>query len=614
MATNNNSHKDKKSPSGWVKTLIIAILTALTAFVAGTGVFIHEVAHADIPDSIDAVPGKHPVTITHNDGSVMATVMPPDGVRKVIDSSDIPQHMKDAITSAEDKTFYDNFGFNPVRIASAGYGYITGNHDRGGGSTISQQLIKNITNNDEYTLKRKYDEIMSATKMTATWSKDDILTAYLNTVYMGRGAFGVQQAAQAYFGVNAAELNLPQSILLAGVVQSPSQLDPHVNKEASENRFNYVVEQMVENGHIEPQEAQGLSLPEVTDYVPESSQGIEGPNGHIVEMVFKELEEEGVGKDTLFTQGATIKTTIDPEVNRVVQEQGDSTSNEMTKNALVATDPETGGILGLFGGKDGMGLNYAEAPQQTGSTFKVFTLLAALENGITLDQKLDSSPYDLNGTTIHNSEDMSCGVCSLAEATKQSLNTSFYRLQDMLPEGPRSTQKMAHQMGITDDLAESDGSVNHSIALGTYTSKMTDMSSAMATIAGGGVKHTEHVVDSVQTLNGGLSYKFQDTPVRVLSENTSEQTKKALEPIPAYSNGNQLDGKTGYAKTGTVQFGDTTGVGNRDALVMGFTDDVALSVWYGTDGGEPLYEQSGGQMWGAGQPMRTWKIILDQVG
>lgn len=594
------------------RTFTVLLALSLTLASIGAWYFTISVSNADTPDKPNELKDKSAVTILAADGSELAKVYPPGGTRKIVSPDSIPQSMKDALVSAEDSSFYKNPGFDPLRIAAAGFGHLSGNSSAGGASTLTQQFVKNELVGDDYSLERKWKEVLSATKLTAEWDKDDIISGYLNIVYFGRGATGVEKAAQSYFGIRAAELNKSQSAFLAGVIQSPSVHDPAINEESAKQRFNYVVGQMRDNGYLSPEEK--LEFPETIPPKPtDTSTGIEGPNGHIVTMVEKELNSHGMSMEQMFTMGARINTTIDPRVqDSVVRNSQSASRSNGIRVSSVATDPSTGSIRGIYGGDDGQGFNYATEPQMTGSTFKVFTLAAGLENGHGLGTQLSSAPYFADGLELGNSGGATCGVCSLGEATKQSLNTSFYRLQDMLPQGPKTTREMAQRLGVEESLEDEGGFVAKSITLGSYGTSMKSMSHAMATIANNGYYNDQHIIDNIITRNDNTVYKVDTHGRQVLASSITNDIDRALEPIPAYSNGNQLSGKTGYGKTGTVQLGDTGQ--NRDAIMIGYTDNMALSVWTGTDDGSPLVDANGAMIWGAGVPATTWKNILNEVG
>lgn len=605
------------------RSFVIMMLAFLTTMVVAGAIFIRGVDAADIPDSPLSVGQNAPIEIYASDGkTLISKIHPEDGTREVVDSDKISDNMKNAIISAEDATFYDNYGFAPKRIAAAALGHLTGSGDTaGGGSTITQQFVKNTLVGDEYSLARKWNELLSSTKLTASWEKDEIITAYLNTIYFGRGASGIERASQAYFGVHAEELTKSQAALIAGVVQSPSSNDPAVNKESAESRFDYVVDQMHKNGYISDVELPSITFPKTIAPKPQNAPiGLSDENGHIASMALAELGNHGFDRKRLFSIGARVITSIDADAQKTLVNTSRSVGKDNgVKVSTVSIEAATGRILGLYGGDNGLGFNYATNPQMTGSTFKVFTLAAALENGIGTDTMISSAPYQSGNVTIGNSEGMTCGTCSIKEATKQSLNTSFYRLQDMLPNGAEDTRTMARKLGVNADLNEPDGSVNKGITLGVYGTSPTQMAAGFATIANDGKRVDRHIVDSVYTQNNALAYSAEQQPVSVISAASAHAIDDALQPIPAYSNDHQLtNGATGYFKTGTVQKGDVGG-GNRDAWVVGYTKDdgdrkgISTAVWIGTDDGDYLTDAYGASVWGATLPADVWQQVMNSI-
>lgn len=592
------------------KTFVLCVLLAITLSVAAGFFFINNVKGAPIPDSPYALKTKSPITIVAADKKTpIATIQPPQGNQESVMSKNISPYIKDALIAAEDSTFDSNFGFVPKRILAAAYGHAKGSAGAGGGSTITQQLIKNTIVGDEISLKRKWKELLSSTKLTASWNKDDIITSYLNTVYFGRGALGVEKASQAYFGKHASELNRSEAALVAGVIQSPTNHDPAVNKKSSVQRFNYVKDQLKKTGKITDVEYKEMSFPKTIPPRPlDPSTGLTEDTGLIASQALLELAAKGIKKDTLFDNGATVVTTIDPRVQKVVTDSArNAQRNSGLLSAVVSIDNATGAVKGMYGGDDGNGYDRANNPQLTGSTFKIFTLTAALESGaVELDTPISSAPYQLNNHTVNNSEGMSCGTCSVAEATKQSLNTSFYRITDRLPRGAESVRDMARKLGVTADLKEKDGTVNHSITLGTYGTSMRDMAFAASTIINGGMKKNNHIVDSVANRNKQIMYRADTRGTQVIKPSTANDVKKALSPIADYSNHNGI-GKPSYAKTGTTEH--PSQAGNRDGLMVGGSDTMTTAVWMGMVDGSGRTD-----LWGATHPASLWSTIMRQVG
>lgn len=597
------------------RTTVIVVLSVVTALIAGSAYFIHEASSAPVPGSPADVKQKTPITFYAADGTtVLAILSPTGGIREIVGPEAISDPMKQAIVAAEDRTFFSNPGFAPQRIIQAALGHATGDPNAGGGSSITQQFVKNSLVGDEYSIERKWREILSATQLTARWTKDDVLAAYLNTIYFGRGASGVEKAAQAYYGISARELDLSQSALLAGVVQSPSRWDPAVNPEGAQQRFDYVTEQLVRNEVITEAEKAEMTLPETIEpKTLDASVGITESTGHVVTEALAEAAANGWTRDDLFEIGAQITTTIDTGIQEVISTRARNMADAHgVKVAISSVEPSTGAVRGMWGGDDGLGFNYASSPQMTGSAFKTFTLAAALENGIGLNTPIPSGPYTTGGVTVTNAGGGGCGSCSMAEATKQSLNTSFYRIQDMLPNRGATTRDMAHRLGVNAPLAEEDGHTNLAITLGAYGTSTLQMASGYATLANGGVRHDRHFIETIRTRNSQAVYVVDTHPHQAVAASVARDVSTALEPVAAYSGGRQLSDKTGYMKTGTTQLGDTGA--NRDAYVAGYTPRMSTAVWVGTDDGRPLVNAYGAQVWGAGLPSELWQATMNIIG
>lgn len=600
------------------RSSVIAFLMCVTLGIGACLFFINGVSKANIPSSPTSIGEMLPIKVLASDRStVLAEIQPEGGTREIVEAHQISEHMKTALINAEDGSFESNIGFDPIRTGVAVLGHLSGDSSAGGASTITQQLIKNTVGDDEYSVNRKWEELLSSVRLTSEWTKDDIISSYLNVVYFGRGAIGIEKAAQVYFGVHASELSIEQSALLAGVIQSPSRWDPLVDSEGAQFRFDYVVGQMLKNGVIDEKQASSMKIPQTLNTTNASiSFGIDDANGYITSMALAELDAQGMDIDYLHSSGAEIVTTIDPYAQGIIHDKARSAKDTHDISVGISAISPTGAIRGMYAGENGTGFNYATSPQMTGSAFKIFTLASALENGIGLDTPISSAPYiSYGGVEIGNSDGMSCGNCSMAEATKMSLNTSFYRIQDMLPHGSNTTRETAQKMGVDAPLSEEDGSVNPGITLGVYGSSPVQMANAMATLANNGQYNHRYIVESVFTNNGQIIYNHSPMPAQVISPETVAGVDAALEPIAAYSNGNQLSGKTGYLKTGTVQHGSGQSTGaNRDALAVGYTRNMGIAVWTGKDDGSPLVDAYGSPIWGAGVPSTLWREILNEIG
>lgn len=570
-------------------------------------------------------------TILASDGSEMAKIVPPEGNRVDVGIDKIPQHVRDAVMAAEDRDFYTNPGFSFKGFFRAFKNNLVGG-DLQGGSTITQQYVKNALVGDARSglggLVRKAKELVISTKMSREWSKDQVMESYLNIIYFGRGAYGISAASKSYFGKPVDQLNVAEGALLAALIQRPSGLDPAVDPEASAERWNWVLDGMVTIGALSPADrAAQVFPPTVPPDQARNQDQTTGPNGLIERQVTKELLDLfNINEQQLNTEGLQITTTIDPEAQQAAEDAVaknlDGQDADM-RSAVVSVDPKTGGIKAYYGGTDANGFDFAQAGLPTGSSFKVFALVAALEQGIGLGYQVDSSPVTENGVTITNVEGEGCGTCSIAEALKRSLNTSYYRLMLKLKHGPQDVADAAHQAGI----AESFPGVEHTLSedgkggppyngvvLGQYQTRVLDMASAYATLAASGVYHRPHLVQKVVSSDGQVLFdasQQDNTGEQKIPKAVADNVSAAMQPIAGWSNGHNLaGGRASAAKTGTNQLGDTGA--NRDAWMVGYTPSLSTAVWVGTtQGTKPLVNKSGGPVYGSGLPSNIWKSTMD---
>ncbi len=570
-------------------------------------------------------------TILASDGSELAKIVPPEGNRVDVNIDQIPVHVRDAVMAAEDRDFYSNPGFSFTGFARAIKNNIFGG-DLQGGSTITQQYVKNALVGSERSgiggLIRKAKELVISTKMSGEWSKDQVLQSYLNIIYFGRGSYGIAAASRAYFDKPVEQLTVADGALLAALIQRPSGLDPAVDPEGAAERWNWVLDGMVEIGALSPADrAAQVFPPTVAPDLASSQNQTTGPNGLIERQVTKELLELfDINEQTLNTEGLQVTTTIDPKAQNAAEEAAaeylEGQDPDM-RTAVVSIDPRTGGVKAYYGGTDANGFDFAQAGLQTGSSFKVFALIAALQQGMGLGYQVDSSPVSMNGITINNVEGGSCGTCNIAEALKRSLNTSYYRLMLKLNNGPADVADAAHQAGIAESFPGVDhtlsedgqgGPPNNGIVLGQYQTRVLDMASAYATIAASGVYHKPHFVQKVVNAQGDVLFdatQQDNSGEQRIDKKVADNVTSAMQPIAAYSNGHNLaGGRPSAAKTGTVQLGDTGA--NRDAWMVGFTPSLSTAVWVGTtEGTKPLENKWGSPIYGSGVPSDIWKTTMD---
>ncbi|WP_460722649.1 transglycosylase domain-containing protein [Nocardia heshunensis] len=592
-----------------------------------SSIFLYAYSTVNVPQPGD-LKNNQVATIYMADGtSVLAKVIPPEGNRTDVTIDQIPPHVRNAVIAAEDRSFYTNPGFSIQGFGRAALGQLTGDSSAGGGSTITQQYVKNAMVGNEHSLTRKLRELVISAKMAQQWSKDQILAAYLNTIYFGRGAYGIDAASKAYFNKPVGELSVAEGAVLAATIQQPSNLDPEKNPDGAKTRWNYVLDGMVDGGNLNSNDRKGMQYPTVISAADAAHDKTldSGPEGLIKTQVLKELEAAGISEHDLNTQGLTITTTIDAKaqqaavdaVNKVMDGEPDQ-----LRTAVVSVDPKTGAVKAYYGGSDGQGFDFANAGLQPGSSFKVFGLAENLELGKPLSTMYDSSsPFKVNGIDIHNVADENCGVCTIAEATKRSYNTSFYRMMlDMPGNGPQKIADMAHRLGIPENVPgigqtlvePGGGSPNNGIVLGQYNVRVLDMASGYATLAASGMYHAPHFVQKVVASDGTVLMDRGDVAGdRKVAAAVADNVTDALKPIAQYSNKHQLaSDRQSASKTGTAQLGDT--VENKDAWMVGYTPSLSTAVWVGTAAGnEKLRNVNGGMIYGSGLPADIWKATMD---
>ncbi|WP_408066378.1 transglycosylase domain-containing protein, partial [[Mycobacterium] nativiensis] len=612
----------------WIRrSAYIAAATMLVAPVVTFGMAYHTV---EIPEPGD-IHTTQVSAILASDGTELAKIVPPEGNRVDVKIEQVPVHVRDAVLAAEDRDFYTNSGYSFSGFFRAIKNNVFGG-DTQGGSTITQQYVKNALVGDARAgmggLVRKGKELVIATKMSEAWPKDEVLEAYLNIIYFGRTTYGIAAASRAYFDKTVEELSVSEGALLAAVIQRPSALDPAINRELAVERWNWVLDGMVATGALTLSERAKQFFP--TTVPPDQARNADqasGPNGLIQRQVTAELLDMfRMDEQTLNFQGMRISTTIDMKAQRAVEKAVAATmagQKPAMRTAVVSIDPRNGAVRAYYGGDEAGGFDFAQAGLQTGSSFKVFALVAALKQGIGLGEQVDSGPLTVGKTKISNVGGASCGVCNIAEALKRSLNTAYYRLMLKLRHGPQDVADAAHQLGV----AESFPGVAHTlsqdglggppengIVLGQYQTRVIDMATAYATLANSGMYHPPHFIQKVVGADGRVLFDIaaaKDSGEQRVSKAVADNVTDAMKAIPSYSGGHDLaGGRPAAAKTGTTQLGNTGA--NRDAWMVGYTPTLSTAVWVGTTtGDEPLTNKWGGPVYGAGLPAEIWKASMD---
>jgi membrane peptidoglycan carboxypeptidase len=570
------------------------------------------------------------VTLQWGDGSLLTKIVPPGGNRTMVRYDQLPDTVKHAVFAAEDAEFMTNPGFDIAGVMRAGWNQIGGG--AGGGSTITQQYIKKATGNDEASglggYSRKFTEVVKAYKMNNTYSKEKILESYLNTIYFGRGANGIVAAGRAYFGKELKDLTPSEAALLGGMIQSPGR---YQEQDYMDRRWNFVMDQMVQKGWLSAGERKTATFPTLIDMTAARPTALEGPNAHIQTAVLKEIKKEtNMDLDVLQQKGYTVQTTIDPLAQQIAIDAVNGVTAGQPPNilpALVAVDPTNGEIKAYYGGKDGNGLDWAAQPQEPGSSFKPFDLVALLEKGKGLGETYDGTNgrvFVEGGPPIRNSGNATCGKeCTVAEAMKRSINTVFYDIA-LNEVGTKKVADAAKQAGINSPLMGPNGAApdaNISIGGGNTQVTTTEMASAYATFAANGIKRTPHLVKQILTPDGQPVWtpKQQGIDgVPAFDGNSATNAKiarnvtESLLPIPASSKIACDGGRKCAGKTGTHQYGETAD--NAKAWMVGYTPQISVAVSMGAEENNkqmPLKNAKGDIVYGSGLPGHIWQAFMN---
>ena len=544
-------------------------------FFAGIGFGAWLYATTDVPEPTDIAVAQT-TRVYYADGETLIGEFS-DLNRTILPADEIPDNVKEAVVASEDSTFYENRGISPKGIVRALVNNLSGG-SRQGASTITQQYVENYYTGKVTSYTGKVREMIMAVKIDQELDKNEILSRYLNTIYFGRSAYGIEEAAQAYFGKSASELDDAEAALLVAVIPAPSAYDPAKNPEKAKALWQRVIDREVnETGTLTKEEADKLSFPETIEYKRQSS--LRGTNGYLMMAVRKELEARGFDEDDIDTGGYTIVSTIDKHTQDSTVEVIANLPEDRPENNHVGTvsiDPSTGAIRALYGGEDYLKQQRNDATQsrmQAGSTFKAFTLVAALEEGYSLHSTWDaSSPRTFKGWTVKNFNNASRGTVDLLTATRHSYNTPYAALNvDM---GAEKTRDAAIKMGLSEKTPGLDDSPSN--VLGSASPTMLELANAYSTIASGGIKRTPHIVEKVTNADGSSKYAYKDDGERVLKESTAINATVALQE-PTSSRGSakvvarKMDGRPVAGKTGTSS-------SFRSALFVGYTPQLVTAV------------------------------------
>lgn len=542
----------------------------------------------------------------------LITTLHSDQNRLPIDINKVPQNLQNAFIAAEDNRFYEHIGIDPIGIFRAIFANLTNRGIAQGGSTITQQLAKNAFLSQEQTLKRKIQEAMLALEIEHKYSKKEILEMYMNQIYFGQGAYGIQTAAKTYFNKDVNELTLTQCAMLAGLPKSPNYYSPFNNLNEAKKRKNVVLDQMVKYGYVSAAEAEDAKNQDLG--LSKSHQSKEADEyASFIDYVSQQVAKK-YGDDALYKEGLKIYTTMDVDKQHAAVRAMRNLPNNYTDEngltqpqaAIVSIDPKTGHILAMVGGRGQDSFNRASmAVRQPGSAFKPFVYLTALQHDMTPDTTMDDQPVTYGSWSPKNAGGSYSGTMTLSDALAHSVNTIAVQLADKV--GTKNIIANAKKMGITTLDAKDD---NLAMALGGLTKGVTplEMASAYGTFANKGVHVKPTAIVKILDRDGNVledasTLEKEETKTRVMSEREAYEMTIMLEGVIDHGTGTAAAiGRPAAGKTGTTD-------DNKDAWFVGYTPDIVTAVWIGDDTGS----HSLGEIYGGTIPAEIWKDYMSSA-
>lgn len=607
--------KRKRGLLGRILRWTLGIIALLILAGAGTFAYLYATIEIPLPEKI-AMAEK--TKVYYNDGSTQIGSFATQN-REIISCEALPKYVGESIVASENQTFYKDTGVDFKGIVRALLNNVSGG-SRQGASTITQQYAERYYMGDTHSYSGKVHEAILAMKITKSQDKDTVLCNYMNTIYLGRGAYGIEAASKAYFNKDAKDLTMPEAAMLSGIIPAPSAWDPAINPKRAEQRFTRVIGIMEKQGYISEQDAKAAQMPQTIPLQSQQS-SYKGPNGYTLQMVRDELIGSGnFTPDDIDSGGYTIVTTIDKGKQDLMYNTASPSTPENSKilsqgmqTGAMSVNPKDGSIIAFYGGDDYLTKQLNNATQATyelGSTMKPFALLAAVQNGVSLNTTFNgNSPRTYNGIAqpVKNFGNEQFGYTNLYNATAHSVNTVYMDLQDHLT--PKKVAQTAQAAGMSPKLVPGD---NPFTVLGNDGVHVSDVAQAYATIANEGNKPTLHIVASVKDSNGKDMYRAPTDSERVFNANDTALVAKAMTGTVQFGTATEVRkvGKTIAGKTGTAN--DSTA-----GSFVGFTPSVVtvFAMWNpGSDGSpQEIPPLRGGYGSGAQYPAHLFAEYMKQA-
>ena len=551
----------------------------------------------DLPDidTLEAPTRRASVTLTDASGKEIATYG--DLYAAPVRLAEVPPHLVQAIVAIEDRRFFEHAGFDPIALARAVVANIRAGRVRQGGSTLTQQLAKNVFLQPDRTLRRKVQELLLAFWLEANFTKEQIFSLYINRVYLGSGTYGVEAASQRYFGKSARRVTLLESAVLAGLLKAPSRYSPLRDPKAATDRARVVLRAMADAGfldadtakraageklHVAPRTVRSRTARYFTDWALER---VAGYVGH-------------TGTDLIVT------TTLDTRLQQIAEHRlramldGPGKARGAGQAALVAMSPD-GAVRALVGGRDYGESQFNRAYQavrQPGSAFKLFVYLAAMESGLTPDDRFVDGPLRIGKWRPQNYGGQYSGTMTVREAVARSSNTVAVQVAEKI--GRQKVIDAARRLGITTPLSS-----HPSLSLGVSEVSLLELTAAYGVIANGGVAVWPHGIEEIRDRGGRVLYRRTDgAATQVVEPSTVTKVNDLLRAAVVWGTGKGANpGRPAAGKTGTSQ-------DSRDAWFVGYTGELVAGVWMGNDDSSPMKRVTGGSL-----PARLWRGFVSDA-
>ena len=588
----------KKRRLKWALGILVALgLIAAIVYYQGKKYLFEGLPHLPTKAAMWNLNVQPNVTLLDKDGNQIGHRGPYYG--KIFRLEELPQHLPDAFLAIEDQRFYDHAGVDRKAILRAMFENAKAGDKVQGGSTLTQQLVKNMVLSPEQSYKRKFQEAYLSYEMEQTLSKKEILELYLNRIYLGNSAYGIEAASQRYFGKSATDVTIAEAAILAALPKAPSRYDPSENADAAQARAKLVLQNMMSLGMIGVEQ---MSEAEVNPAII-TAEPDEDIDERIMGYAFDMIAEQAKGFVGGRAQDLIITSTIDPKlqaqahksITDVIKKY--ETTRKVSEGALVSLDTETGAIRAMVGGRDYTVSKFNRATQaqrQPGSAFKPFVYASAFENGFSPGTVRIDQPINIAGWQPENYTKTYRGPINIREALKLSINTVAAQVGAEV--GPSKVVELANRFGIKSKLG-----AHYSIALGASEATLLDVTSSYMVFANEGLKRSPYAITKITDTSGNILF---ETPTRqaerVYAVPYARQMTSMLRDV--------VDSGTGHgARLGKRQAAGKTGTSQdfRDAWFVGFTRDYTTGVWLGNDDNSPMRKVTGGLL-----PVDAWVTYM----